>query len=359
MFLFTWFAKRFLPLQFWSIWFWCSDVALILPWFWLHPSISVLFCILLCSAGHLAIVAITEHRRVWSFAIFISIWMIFLYSPAKGLLDRTTIIALFMLYALSIWGTNFRVEQTEIQNQKNVTSSLNELVEFKGYSEERIRHMWSVSNRELARQWKDSGNADVNNPAQLAGWYKNVSELYLFALSAYNLEYKRIISNIYVMSLAKGRCLDYGAGNGDLILELARRGHSAVYFDVGGETMGFALHRATKFRLPLECICDRNTLAESATKNKFDTIYALDVLEHIPDLANELQFLTSLLSPEGRIVFDVPAGSTQSHPMHLDHTLDVHSYLKSQGMRDVHSWRRYLPFLKTEKFIYAMNSKVQ
>src|SRR5205085_6667966 len=135
-----------------------------------------------------------------------------------------------------------------------------------------------------------------------------------FAISAYNLDYKRIRSNLGVLQFAHGRCLDYGAGNGELILELARRGHPAAYFDVDGITMQFARSRAGQRGLRVQFFCAKPDLGAAAGRSAhgngdvqlnssiaqypnnsiaFDTIFSFDVLEHLPDLAGELTFLAS------------------------------------------------------------------
>ncbi len=209
----------------------------------------------------------------------------------------------------------FLVHRAQRHNAKNVAAALQELVEFTGFAPERIRHLWATSNQELARNWERAGVADTD-AAGLAAWYRENSQLYLFAISAYNLEYKHICSNLKVLRLARGACLDYGAGNGEIVLELARRGHPATYYDVAGETMRFARQRASQQGLEIEFLHSKEDLAASARKRGFDTVFSLDVLEHLPDLPGELNFLSSLLSPGGLFVFDVPAGSTQSHPMH-------------------------------------------
>ena len=102
----------------------------------------------------------------------------------------------------------------------------------------------------------------------MAEWYRQNSELYLFAISAYNLEYKRIRSNMKVLRLARGATLDYGAGNGEILLELARRGHRATYYDVEGVTMRFARQRAANQGLAIEFFTPKtlwhNTPAETA-----------------------------------------------------------------------------------------------
>jgi 2-polyprenyl-3-methyl-5-hydroxy-6-metoxy-1,4-benzoquinol methylase len=186
----------------------------------------------------------------------------------------------------------------------------------------------------------------------MTAWYRENSELYMFAISGYNLEYKRIRDSIKMLRLGRGACLDYGAGNGEIILELARRGHPAIYFDVDGTSMRFARHRAERQKLAVEFFHSKDDLAASAKRQGLDTIFSFDVLEHLPDLPGELKFLASLLNPGGRMAFDVPAGSTKAHPMHLNHHLDVHAYMESIGMTEERGLMQAIPFRKQEKFVF-------
>ncbi|MGH9569396.1 MAG: class I SAM-dependent methyltransferase, partial [Candidatus Angelobacter sp.] len=248
-------------------------------------------------------------------------------------------------------GTHLLVRRARRQSARNVAAAMEELSAFSGYSAGRIRQLWETSDRQLAENWKLAAIPE-DNSEKLAQWYRDNSELYLFALSAYNLEYKRIRSNLNVLKLGRGRCLDYGAGNGEILLELAKRGHSAIYYDVEGLTMRFARHRAERRGLKLTFLHSKCALAETAQEHGFDTIYSLDVLEHLPDLRGELDFLSSMLSFGGLLVFDVPAGATKSHPMHLNHELNVVSYLRSKGFEDTRSLRQRLPFRKEEKFFF-------
>src|SRR5262249_26506617 len=155
-----------------------------------------------------------------------------------------------------------------------------------------------TSNQELAKNWNAAALPE-DDPARLAEWYRENSELYLFAISGYNLEYKRIRSNLKVLEFARGSCLDYGAGNGEIVLELARRGQPATYYDVDGVTMKFAKQRAADQRLSVQFFCSKPELSAAAAKRAFDTVFSFDVLEHLPDLPGELNFLASLLTPGG------------------------------------------------------------
>ena len=116
--------------------------------------------------------------------------------------------------------------------------------------------------------------------------------------------------------------------------------------------MRFARRRAEQQKLPVEFFCAKSGLSASARQHSFDTIFSFDVLEHLPDLAGELDFLSSLLAPGGILVFDVPAGSTKAHPMHLDHRVDVFAQMRAKGFMDERGLALRLPFKKEEKFVY-------
>jgi 2-polyprenyl-3-methyl-5-hydroxy-6-metoxy-1,4-benzoquinol methylase len=254
---------------------------------------------------------------------------------------------LLIAAALTMW----LVQHAQTQNFHNIASAMRELIAFTGYPEEKIRELWAVSDQQLARNWQ-SAVIDQGDSHRLAEWYRQNSELYLFAISGYNLEFKRIRSNLNVLRFGAGSCLDYGAGNGEIVLELAHRGHPVVYYDVPGETMRFARWRAARRNLAVHFFASKEELLASTGSRGFDTIFSLDVLEHLPDLPAELNLLSSLLNPDGRMIFDVPAGATKSHPMHLNHNLNVVAHLKAKGLKDERSLWQKLPFRKEEKYIF-------
>jgi 2-polyprenyl-3-methyl-5-hydroxy-6-metoxy-1,4-benzoquinol methylase len=248
--------------------------------------------------------------------------------------------------------TALLVARARRQNVRNVDEALIELKVFTGYSDDKIRELWATSNEQLAKNWKDA-HLDESDREKMTAWYRENSELYMFAISGYNLEYKRIRDSIKMLRFGRGACLDYGAGNGEIILELARRGHPAIYFDVDGTSMRFARFRAEQQKLVVEFFHSKDDLSASAKQHGLDTIFSFDVLEHLPDLPGELKFLSSLLNPGGRMAFDVPAGSTKAHPMHLNHHLDVHVYMESIGMTEERGLMESIPFRKQEKFVFV------
>jgi 2-polyprenyl-3-methyl-5-hydroxy-6-metoxy-1,4-benzoquinol methylase len=300
---------------------------------------------------HLAIVASNGHAYLWAAITVVASWAIVWWTWSSHAANPRVYVAFAGLVLVTGRATAWLVARARAQNARNVAAAVAELEDFTGYTADRIRHLWAVSNQELAQNWQRAAIA-ADDREKLAEWYRENSELYLFAISAYNLEYKRIRSNMNVLKLARGASLDYGAGNGEIILELARRGHSATYYDVDGVTMRFARRRAEQQKIAVEFLCRKEDLLASARKRSFDTIFSFDVLEHLPDLPGELDFLSSLLGPGGLLVFDVPAGSTKAHPMHLNHSLDVFSHMQAKGFIDERGMALRLPFKKEEKYVY-------
>jgi len=244
--------------------------------------------LLLGMAVHLAIVASPPRPAL---AIRIGLWgilaIVFSWRLHHG--NFRLMLACAGLLIVSALVSFVLVNRAGKQNQLNVAAAMNELVEFTGYTPGRIRELWEISNQQLAKNWELAAIPQEDRE-RMAEWYRQNSELYLFAISAYNLEYKRIKSNLKVIRFARGSCLDYGAGNGEILLELARRGHPVTYFDVEGVTMRFARTRAQQHGLTMNFARTKDDLKAAAQQHGFDTIFSFDVLEHLPDLPGELRF---------------------------------------------------------------------
>jgi 2-polyprenyl-3-methyl-5-hydroxy-6-metoxy-1,4-benzoquinol methylase len=345
----NWLALKKLPARNLPAFFWITDLLLLfLSLVRADAGSAAILLISLAAAAHIAIVRRQDRHLRWVAITLISGLVV--VSFATGPLGRGAFLSGSLLLLVAALGTAWLVHRAHQQNEKNIAAAMGELIAFTGYPEDRIRELWATSNQQLAANWQQAKPGD--NPEQMAEWYRQNSELYLFAISAYNLEYKRIRSNMKVLRLARGATLDYGAGNGEILLELARRGHRATYYDVEGVTMRFARQRAASQGLAIEFFHTKDALAQYARVNGFDTVFSFDVLEHLPDLPGELSFLSSLLKPGGLFVFDVPAGSTKAHPMHLNHNLNVLEYMRAKGLKDERNLMLRLPFRKEEKFVF-------
>jgi 2-polyprenyl-3-methyl-5-hydroxy-6-metoxy-1,4-benzoquinol methylase len=342
-------AKRISVRYVW-VFFLFGNIALLLLLSLFTPLDSFLGTVLLAAIAHLAMV-ISDNPRPASATIAAVVLLVFLIPIIRDHVGLKTGSESGGVLLIALAGTYYLVQRARHHNAGNVEQAIHELTSFKGYSAEQIRHLWAVSNQELAKKWQEA-RLDESDAERMAAWYRANSELYLFAISAYNLEYKRIRSTLNILNLARGRCLDYGAGNGEVLLELAARQHRVAYYDVDGETMRFAMYRAQQRGLNLHFFHSKVELGRAAASEGFDTIFALDVLEHIPDLQGELKYLASLLNPGGLFVFDVPAGATKNHPMHLNHEVDVVGFLRGQGLKDERGLWGKLPFRKEEKYFF-------
>jgi 2-polyprenyl-3-methyl-5-hydroxy-6-metoxy-1,4-benzoquinol methylase len=346
----NWLALKKVPPRNLPAYFWITDLLLLfLSLVRADAGSAAILLIALAAAAHVAIVRREDRNLLWAAITAISGMIV--VSFATGPLGRSAFLAGSLLLLVATCGTAWLVHRARQQNEKNIAAAMGELIAFTGYPADRIRELWATSNQQLAANWQQAKPAE-DNREQMAEWYRQNSELYLFAISAYNLEYKRIRSNMKVLRLARGATLDYGAGNGEILLELARRGHRATYYDVEGVTMRFARQRAANQGLTIEFFHTKDALAQYASVNGFDTVFSFDVLEHLPDLPGELSFLASLLNPGGLFVFDVPAGSTKAHPMHLNHSLNVLEYMGTKGLVDERNLMLRLPFRKEEKFVF-------
>jgi 2-polyprenyl-3-methyl-5-hydroxy-6-metoxy-1,4-benzoquinol methylase len=341
---------RKVPRRFVPLYFWLGEIALVAALLLVFRLDLLLATLLLAAAAHLAITVAESAALYWVGLVSAVCLLLIVVAAWWQNADTTFATALAVVLLVASLATAYLVHRADVRNAENVKASVHELNAFTGYPAERILHLWAVSNQELAKNWQEAA-ISPDDRDRLKEWYRQNSELYLFALSGYNLEYKRIRSNLNMLKHAHGSCLDYGAGNGELLLEAARTDR-AVYYDVEGETMRFARERSRQRNLPIEFFHTKEDLAAAGKKRGFDTIFSLDVLEHLPDLPGELNFLAALLNPGGLLVFDVPAGATKSHPMHLNHDLDVVAYMRARGMKDERSLWQKLPFRKEEKYFF-------
>jgi 2-polyprenyl-3-methyl-5-hydroxy-6-metoxy-1,4-benzoquinol methylase len=345
------FAKRLAPPAFSSLYFWGTDCAMLGTLLWTTRVDFLLATALIVASVHLAIVTIEKSVLGRAVLVALVTTQLIFDVGRRGHIDRNSSLASAPLIVVCALATGLLVARAHRQNAKNVREAGRELQEFTGYSATKIRQLWATSNEQLAKNWQ-AAHLDESDHEQMTQWYRENSELYMFAISGYNLEYKRICDNIRMLKFGRGAGLDYGAGNGEIILELARRGRATIYFDVDGTSMKFARMRAQRQNLTVEFLHSKTDLAASAQQRGLDTIFSFDVLEHLPDLPGELRFLSSLLNPGGLLAFDVPAGSTKSHPMHLNHHLNIHAHMQSIGMEEERGVLQSIPFRKQEKYIF-------
>ncbi|MBI2682647.1 MAG: class I SAM-dependent methyltransferase [Acidobacteriales bacterium] len=229
------------------------------------------------------------------------------------------------------------------QARRNLKKTALDLSAFTGMPEAEAETRLVSSHALIIESWKKAA-LDEKDKAALARWYSENALNYMFSLARFHLTYKHITFTLDMLRLSRGRCLDYGAGKGELALELARRGLDVTYYDVPGKSREYAEWEAARRKANLRFLSSKEELqTEVAARGKFDTILTLDVLEHLPDLRGELEFLLSLLAPKGRLLMTVPEGATESQPMHLSHDLSTLGMLEERGLRSLKTpWMRLM-----------------
>jgi 2-polyprenyl-3-methyl-5-hydroxy-6-metoxy-1,4-benzoquinol methylase len=251
--------------------------------------------------------------------------------------DRTIYFFPIVLVAAASTARLTAIARTQARRNHDATSA--DLAAFAEMNPAQTEARLLSSRGMLAQSWKNA-HLDESNKAALAQWYSDNSLSYLFDIARFHLTYKHIMFSLDVLGLSRGRCLDYGAGKGELAINLARSGCAVTYFDVPGRSCDYAGWNAQRSGLTLTFTSRKEEImAEVAARGKYDTILSLDVLEHLPDLGGELEFLASVLAPGGRMILTVPEGATESHPMHLSHRISTEDFLCQRGLRNARTWR--------------------
>ncbi len=240
-------------------------------------------------------------------------------SPSTLLLP---IVAIFAAWVLT--------RAADRRHARNVGQTVEELASFALVTPEHASEMLATSTGILARNWNDNRPL---GPDAVARWYSENSEYYLYDLAQFHLAYKHIAFMCDIVALTRGRVLDFGAGIGDLALELARLGHETTYFDVDGTTKAFAQWRSERDWIPVSFASE---LAQ--VEGEFDTIVSLDVFEHLAEPEPVIESLVDRLAPGGRAIFTAYFGPTKAHPMHFDHDLDLGAFLEARGLENAKSF---------------------
>ncbi len=251
---------------------------------------------------------------------------------AYGFNSAFLILEVALVAGSASWLTGLSVRQ----GRTNFEATIADLSAFTGMDRAATEARLLRSRQMLVDAWKDA-QLDENDKGALAQWYADNSLSYLFDIARFHLTYKHIVFSLDVLHLSRGRCLDYGAGKGELALEMARRGMLVTYFDVPGRSREYAEWSASRQDLNLYFTSSKEEIDAQALQ--FDTIVSLDVLEHMPDLSGELSFLSARLAPGGRLIMTVPVGATESHPMHLAHNVRPVEFLTIRGLRDIKGWK--------------------
>lgn len=107
---------------------------------------------------------------------------------------------------------------------------------------------------------------------------------------------KKKLSLLNDLSKSKGSLLDIGAGTGDFLLVAKNDGWNAVGIEPSEKAKTIASKKGVALRSNLSDFED----------SSFDIITMWHVLEHVPNLENQIKELKRLIKPNGSIIIAVP-----------------------------------------------------
>lgn len=146
-------------------------------------------------------------------------------------------------------------------------------------------------------------------------FYKKCS-YYLYELPLWNAERNRprylyLICSPYLNRNSYRKVLDFGAGAGDLCIELAKNGLDVTYCDIGQNLYNFAKWRFEKRNLYIELIKGIGKIEDK----DYDCIFSFDAFEHIKDFPGILGRLVQHIRPDGSLIF---SGAFSGGTLHLE-----------------------------------------
>jgi SAM-dependent methyltransferase len=108
------------------------------------------------------------------------------------------------------------------------------------------------------------------------------------------------------VACARGRILDFGGGAGDVSLALAEAGFDVTYVDVNRECRRFADH----------IFAESGLTKSDSIEGRFNTVLALNVLDHLDDPLGALSEIHALLNPGGICILSLSFDGA-ANPVHV------------------------------------------
>lgn len=97
--------------------------------------------------------------------------------------------------------------------------------------------------------------------------------------------------------------IEFGAGTGDVTSIFLDKGYSGVCYDLGKENRNILRDNLSVYSGQVDVVDE----VESQGQNKYDYLFAFEVLEHIGDDAQVLSEWTKYLKKGGKVLISVPA----------------------------------------------------
>lgn len=225
-------------------------------------------------------------------------------------------ISYFFLKPFKSWKNKYLkyVTKKEAKLSNLYVSVAKEIGEYTGESIDIVKekHKTGAGSENAASIFKEQASLDK---VKVENFYKSC-QYYLYELPLWNAErnrpkYLRLIFMPYLKRNQYKKVMDFGAGAGDLCIELAKNKLEVTYCDIGECLFSFAKWRFARRNLSVKMVNAVNILGEE----KFDCIFSFDAFEHIKNLQETLKKLTEHIKIGGSLVF---SGAFSGGSLHLE-----------------------------------------
>ena len=138
-------------------------------------------------------------------------------------------------------------------------------------------------------------------------------------------------------ALTNLKILDIGCGGGLMAEPMARLGGTVTAIDGSANTIAIAARHAKKQKLSIDY---RVATAEELVKSKerFDLVTALEVIEHVADPVAFVESLRALLRPKGMIVIS----TLNRTPKSFLFGIVAAEYVLGWVPKGTHNWRKFI-----------------
>lgn len=165
-----------------------------------------------------------------------------------------------------------------------------------------------------------------------------VGTAHLLELAAWHLGSADYIADTLRLQqqFARGQVLDFGGGIGSHALAAAAlpQVEQVWFVDLNPHNRAFVQERAHQLGLAPKLACYRD-LDDPALPACFDTVVCLDVLEHLPDPAGQLEIFASRMSPAAVALLNwyFFKGHHGEYPFHFDEPALVEAFFRTLQSR--------------------------
>jgi len=206
----------------------------------------------------------------------------------------------------------------------------NETIDF-------LKKYYNLSEKNIFRLLNNAGQLSADfwfcsNPKtdeQIKNFYEDNPFYALNLILWHGTSYQRNLRNKFT-ELAKGRVLDYGGAVGDLCYKIFKKGLVVDYADLQGKTFDLAKDFFKISNVNIKMI----NLSNDKIVDKYDTIFCIDVIEHVPHPQDSLKELIGYLNPGGQLIITaLESNVSEQAPMHFEIKFNPEEYLNSLGMQ--------------------------